>query len=59
MTDYVLEYMIRNGLLLSVSSYCRSNWGRDYGQLDAENQAIVDDLVEEGKLVETESEEIN
>ena len=57
MKDHVIDFMIANGILLTVANYCEINYGSPLklDDLLGEYHAEVAGLVEEGVLVETES----
>jgi hypothetical protein len=62
--DYVIDALIRMGKPLTVQNYFETNWAAVDGiekieDLDAENLAMVEQLVERGLLVDTKSECVN
>lgn len=61
MKDYVIDFMIASGILLTVANYCEINYGSPLklDDLLGEYRAEVSELVESGVLVETESRHKN
>ncbi len=61
MKDYVIDFMIASGILLTVANYCEINYGSPLklDDLLGEYHAEVSELVESGVLVETESRHKN
>jgi hypothetical protein len=59
--DYVIDFMIANGILLTVANYCEINYGSPLklDDLLGEYHAEVEGLIEEGILVETDSRHKN
>jgi hypothetical protein len=60
MKDYVLDYLRKTGQPLTVENYFQANWGGCDGiekieDLDAENLAMVEQLVKRDMLVDTNS----
>jgi hypothetical protein len=58
MKDYVLDHLIKTGRPLTTKNYFEANWGGCDGietieDLDAENFALVHQMVERGLLVDT------
>lgn len=61
MKNHVIEFMLANGILLTVANYCEINYGSPLklDDLLGEYYAEVEGLIEEGILVETESRHKN
>jgi len=62
--DHIVDYLIKTGQPLTVQRYFETNWAAVDGiekieDLDAENLAEVQRLVERGLLVDTKSERVN
>ncbi len=62
--DHIVDYLIKTGQPLTVQNYFQTNWAAVDGiekieDLDAENLAEVQRLVERGLLVDTKSERVN
>lgn len=50
-TNYVIDYMRKNDLPMTVSVYCDLNWpGKKFEELEGEDRAEVEDLIAEGVL---------
>jgi hypothetical protein len=48
--NYVLAWLRKEQVPLTVENYCSLNWGKAFNELEGENSVEVEDLIESGEL---------
>jgi hypothetical protein len=60
--DHTLRYLYKNGMLATVENYIRLNFLGEFSTLDElgpEDRVEIDQLIEDGFLVDTKSQRVN